>query len=211
MGQPRQTPHLVPSGDIEGIIEMGVALQVQATAHNIHNVFDDGGYKELLILTLFGLRKLDREGDDAEDAQGRRYEIKTVARVSSRGARKRSLSITTEHTLTIPNIQRYRRSGLWVIAVFDQAKPEAIYQIAPDKLEPYFAAWEQQLTRQEQLRAAGSAPPHLNNPKIPLWFVEQHGLRVWPLQDVALPESVERALSRAENLNLAFDVDELPS
>src|SRR4029077_8125619 len=126
----------------------------------------DGGYKELILLTMFELRKLQREGDDAEDAQGRRYEVKTVARISSSGERKNSLSVTTEHTLTRANIERYRRVYLWIIAVFDQSEPEAIYEITPEALEPYFAKWEEEIRAQEALHAPGGAPPHLNNPKI---------------------------------------------
>ena len=75
-------PYLKPIGDIRSLIGYGRALQEMAAVHGIHNVFDDNGYKDLLLLTLFGLRKLGREGDDAVDAQGRQFETKTVARVS---------------------------------------------------------------------------------------------------------------------------------
>lgn len=96
-------PILKPTGDVSKILALATTLQVEATKQGIHNVFDDGGYKEMFMLKLFGLRKLNREGDDAEDTSGRRYEMKTVARVSSAGVRKSSLSVTTEHTLTIAN------------------------------------------------------------------------------------------------------------
>jgi restriction endonuclease PvuII len=193
-------PILVPTGDIRPIIELGIALQEKASAHYIHNVFDDGGYKELLLLTLFGLTKLRREGDDAEDAQGRRYEIKTVARVDSTGKRKPSLQVTTEHTLTRANITRYRMTFLWIVAVFDQAHPEAIYEVAPAKLERYFTRWETTLKNQEKLRAPGSAPPHLNNRHIPLTFIERVGIKIWPPVDVSLPQPVQEALELTEQL-----------
>ena len=83
-------PVLEPAGDISSLLELGTEIQAAASLRGIHNVFDDGGYKELLMLSLFNLRKLHREGDDAEDAAGRRYEMKTVARVSSSGNRKQS-------------------------------------------------------------------------------------------------------------------------
>jgi hypothetical protein len=194
-------PKLIPTGDIRPIVEMGIKLQEAATAHHIHNVFDDGGYKELLLLTLFNLRKLAREGDDAEDPQGRRYEIKTVARMSSAGVRKRSLGVTTEHTLTHTNIARYRQTFLWIVAVFDQAHPEAIYEITPAQLEPFFAKWEVELNRQEGLRASGGATAHINNPKIPLKFVEQVGLKVWPPEDVRLPLPVQKGLELTNKLD----------
>src|SRR5262249_22469214 len=148
-------PVLVPTGDVTTIVNLGVRLQVAATEHDIHNVFDDGGYKELVLLTLFNLKKLSRTGDDAVDYHGRQYEIKTVARVSSRGVRKSRLSVTTEHTLTADNVRRYRGVYLWIVAVFDQAHPEAIYEIAPLQLERYFNAWEARLRTQGTRRVDG--------------------------------------------------------
>lgn len=195
------TPRLVPTGDVREVVELGIRLQEAANQHAIHNVFDDGGYKELILLRLFNLRKLHREGDDAEDDDGRRYEIKTVARISSKGQRKTSLSVTTEHTLTLANINRYRRAFLWIVAVFEQSHPEAIYEIAPTALEPYFARWEEVLRRQEALRAVGGAPVHLNNPKIPLAYVIRNGVRVWPPQDAPVPEPVQEALRLSERLD----------
>jgi hypothetical protein len=183
------------------VVELGIRLQEAASEHAIHNVFDDGGYKELILLRLFNLRKLHREGDDAEDEQGRRYEIKTVARISSKGERKTSLSVTTEHTLTLANIDRYRRAFLWIVAVFEQSHPEAIYEVTPDALEPYFARWEAVLLRQEALRAVGGAPVHLNNPKIPLGHIIKNGVQVWPPRDAAVPEPVQEALRLSERLD----------
>lgn len=200
MSAQRPAPKLTPTGDIRPIVELGIRLQDAATAHDIHNVFDDGGYKELLLMTLFNLRKLGREGDDAEDAEGRRYEIKTVARMSSEGVRKKSLGITTEHTLTHTNIARYRQTFLWIVAVFDQAHPEAIYEVSPDQLEPFFAKWEAELDRQEQLRTEGSAVAHINNPKIPLKFIAAVGIQVWPPADIELPEPVQEGLEQTERL-----------
>jgi len=182
--------YLSPVGDISRLIEMGRALQAIATEHGIHNVFDDNGYKELLLLTLFGLKKLRREGDDAIDAQERRYEMKTVARISSDGARKTNLNVTTEHTMTLANIERYRRGFLWIVAVFDGPTPEVVYEIAPAALEPFFAKWEAILTGGKDVPARD----HINNPKIPLRFIEASGLRVWPPR----PEDEPRQLPPAE-------------
>lgn len=198
---PAKGPVLAPSGDISNIVKLGASLQAEASKHNIHNVFDDGGYKELLLLTLFNLKKLSRTGDDAVDEAGRQYEIKTVARVSSSGGRKTSLQITTEHTLTVDNLQRYRNVYIWIIAVFDQAKPEAIYEITPSALETqYFSKWERRLQAQEALRVDGGAPVHLNNPKIPLRFVETHGIQIWPEGPVQLPMQTERGLENTDSL-----------
>lgn len=191
---------LAPKGDIEAIIGLGAELQDIATTHGIHNVFDDGGYKELILLTLFNLRKLHREGDDAEGPNGDRYEIKTVARMGSEGKLKRSLGVTTEHTLTRANVERYRQVKLWIIAVFNQSKPEAIYEITPAALEPFFAKWDAILIEQERVAPdEGGAPPHINNPKIPLGFIQGHGVRIWPpTPEVPLSEEVREGLAKAE-------------
>jgi hypothetical protein len=171
--------YLTPVGDIESLVEMGVALQSRATTHGIHNVFDDNGYKELLMVTLFGLRKLRREGDDAIDAQERRYEMKTVARISSDGVRKKTLSVTTEHTMTMANIARYRAGFMWIVAVFDGPRPEAILEVPSGALEPFFAKWEAILTGAD----GRGGRDHINNPKIPLGFIESVGMCVWPIEE----------------------------
>ncbi|MBU3862912.1 hypothetical protein KN815_01950 [Streptomyces sp. 4503] len=195
---------LHPQGDIRKIVELGHQLQRYASERRIHNVFDDGGYKELLLLELFNLTKGGgRVGNDATDALGGEYEIKTVARMNFKGERKKSLSVTTEHTLTLDNIDRYRSVHLWIVAVFDQSTPEAIYEIHPRKLEPYFSQWEATLQEQIEIdsRRGGGARPHLNNPKIPLNFVAQHGVRVWPPGGPAqamLPNYVQEGLEEAQ-------------
>lgn len=166
------------SGDAEAILELGRQLQILATKNGIHNVMTDNGYQELVVLTLFGLTKLRREGNDARDGDGHEYELKTVGRISADGHRKETLSITTEHTLTHANIERYRRVFLWVVAVFDRTLPEVIYEVTPHALEPYFAKWEALLDQRDgDWRLVRD---HVNNPKIPLKFIAEHGIRIWP-------------------------------
>ncbi|MBT2232290.1 hypothetical protein [Nonomuraea sp. NEAU-A123] len=196
----RKRSLLIPTGDIRDIVELGTQLQHEASEYNIHNVFDDGGYKELLLLKMFGLHKLNRTGDDAADDDGNQYEIKTVARVSSSGKRKTSLSVTTEHTLTLENLRRYRSVRLWIVAVFNQSHPEAIYEVTPQALERYFMDWEQKLITQAENQVNGGAPSHLNNPKIPLNFIKQNGVRVWPEGELPMPDYVQQGLYETEEL-----------
>ncbi|MFJ9039578.1 hypothetical protein ACIRF8_23630 [Streptomyces sp. NPDC102406] len=185
-------------------MKIGNALQELASVRRIHNVFDDGGYKELLLLSLFNLAKGgDRTGNDAIDDQGREYEIKTVARVSAKGERKKYLNVTTEHTLTLENVERYRNVHLWIVAVFDQSNPEVIYEIPPARLERYFSIWEAKLRGQELNRREGGAPNHLNNPKIPLSYIANHGIVVWDArkaEQMHLPTQVKHGLLKADEL-----------
>ncbi|MEV3989067.1 hypothetical protein AB0J57_09160 [Streptomyces sp. NPDC049837] len=197
---------LRPSGNIQDLVQLGADLQVRASKRRIHNVFDDGGYKELMLLELFNLKKGGgRTGNDATDDLGREYEIKTVARINARGERKNSLSVTTEHTLTLENIDRYRKVHLWIVAVFDQAAPEVIYEIEPSRLEVKFAEWEAKLLRQEESYREGGARPHLNNPKIPLSLIARNGIAVWRAegpQQIELPRQVSAGLEKAQQLPL---------
>jgi hypothetical protein len=192
--QPAKVRHVRVTGDVVAILEMGKALQSHASSAGIHNVMSDNGYQELVILTLFGLTKLRREGNDAIDGEGREYELKTVGRISSEGAVKKSLGVTTEHTLTMANIERYRAGYLWIIAIFRQTVPESIWEITPAALEPIFAKWEEKLGG---MGAAGNLA-HINNPKVPMWFVERYGLRVWPEEADELPASAQRQLGLGE-------------
>jgi hypothetical protein len=154
--QPPREQYLRPVGNIDMLIGYGRALQDMAREHGIHNVFDDNGYKDLILLTLFGLRKLGREGDDAVDTERRQFETKTVARVNSRGVRRTSLGITTEHTMTLANVARYRNTFMWIVAVFDGAVPEGIWEISSAALEPFFAADHWAFGRSLQLLNSGN-------------------------------------------------------
>jgi hypothetical protein len=71
------------TGEVEHLIRIGTDLQRSATAAGIHNVMTDNGFQELIVLTMFGLKKLRREGNDAVDDHSREYELKTVGRTNS--------------------------------------------------------------------------------------------------------------------------------
>lgn len=64
------------------------------------------------------------------------------------------------------------------MAVFDRAAPEAIWEISPWELEPFFATWEAKLGERNEFGLL--VRDHLNNPKIPLAYIAQHGIQVWP-------------------------------
>lgn len=184
------------SGEVAHIIELALPLEKLANEHNIFNVFDDGGYRTLVLLTMFGLRKAQtgRLGNDAVDAVGNSYELKTTNLVDTRGLVRRTYpGITTEHTLTQRNIDRYRQTKAWLIGVFHSNQPLEVWEVTTPKLEVYFEAWEYRL-RQQRLRPRGlrgeaeGQGPSLNNPKIAFGYVAEVGVR----HIVASGASVER-------------------
>lgn len=139
-------------------------LQELANEHGIRDVFQDNGGKLLQIALATGLKILaKREGNDARDDHGREYELKSVNVNLTQ-------SFSTHHHLNPTILRKYRQVG-WVFAIYQAIELRAIYYMPPEKLEPYFSAWE------EKWNASGGKD--INNPKIPVAFVVEHGDLVW--------------------------------
>lgn len=147
-------------------------LQKLAVKHGIPDVFQDNGGKYLQLALVTGLTLLKtREGNDAVDQTGRQYEIKTlnVDRVTS---------FTTHHHLNPVIISKYRKVD-WIFAVYSGVELEAVYYMPVELLEPFFSKWARKWKLEKK---------DINNPKIPLKFVIQHGLKVFPSdQQLDLP------------------------
>jgi transcriptional regulator with XRE-family HTH domain len=72
-------------------------MQELAREYGIRDIFQDNGGKTLQLLILLGLRiSPGREGNDAIDADGNEYELKTI-NISGR----KKLGITTHHHLNL--------------------------------------------------------------------------------------------------------------
>lgn len=139
---------------IRGIQEM----QQLATEYGISDIFQDNGGKTLQLLILLGLRiSPGREGNDAIDADGKEYELKTV-----NIALNRNRGITTHHHLNRVILQKFRNVEAWYIGIYEGIKLKKIYKLPPSLLEPLFQKWDEELTRKESI----------NNPKIPMKLVK---------------------------------------
>ncbi len=158
------------TGAVQHIIELAAPLEAEANQKGIFNVFDDGGYRTLLMLTMFDLTKPPgRLGDDAVDRHGHRFELKTINLINTRGELKKSYpGVTTEHTLRQRNVDRYRACSAWLIGTFKGNQPLDIWVVASKVLEPYYRHWEQQI--------AAAPNSEINNPKIPMAFVAASGI-----------------------------------
>lgn len=157
-------------GEVTHLLEMARTLQEEATRENIISVFDDGGYRELLLIRMFGLRRVaGRGGDDGIDvATGNRYELKTVNLIDTSGELRRKPGITTCHHVNHDIIRRYRAVHGFVVGIFYINEPVRIYEVPIAELEPYFVAWENRLNTEQGLE-------HINNPKISFDDVINHG------------------------------------
>ena len=138
--------------------------QALASQHGIHDIFQDNGGKLLQVLLVTGLTIIGgREGNDARDAQGQEYELKSLNRRLTKG-------FSTHHHMNPTIIAKYRQVG-WIFAVYEGIELQAIYQLAPELLEPFYRRWE--------ARWYETGCRDLNNPKIPLKYVEEVGVLIY--------------------------------
>ena len=135
-------------------------LQKLASRHGIDDIFQDNGGKILQILLYTGLTILpEREGNDAQDENGREYELKSVNIHLTK-------SFSTHHHMNPHIIGKYRQVD-WVFAVYDGIELIEIYLLTPADIEPYFKKWAK--------KWADDGNKDINNPKIPLSFVREVG------------------------------------
>jgi transcriptional regulator with XRE-family HTH domain len=139
--------------------------QELAEAHGIYDIFQDNGGKLLQVLLITGLTVLPgREGNDAIDSNGQEYELKSVNINLTK-------SFSTHHHMNPVIINKYRKVP-WIFAVYKGIHLQRIYKLIPEKLEYYYTTWERKWHE--------SGGKDINNPKIPLRFVEQHGTLLYP-------------------------------
>lgn len=160
---------LKAKNDINQILDLATALQEIGTANEIVSVFDDGGYRELIMGKLFGLDlHKGRHGDDATDEQGFNYELKTVNLVNTSGKLRKNPGITTCHHVNHDIIKRYRNLHSWIIGIFFINEPVEIYELDPQYLAYTLDQWEKRLNNEPIT--------HLNNPKLKLADVRSSGI-----------------------------------
>lgn len=136
------------------------SYQELASKHGINDIFQDNGGKLLQVLLITGLEVLTgREGNDAKDADGNEYELKSVNIQLTRG-------FSTHHHINPGIIEKYRQVD-WIFAIYNGISLVSVYQLTSEDLELYYARWEQ--------KWHDSGGKDINNPKIPLTYVEKHG------------------------------------
>jgi hypothetical protein len=131
-----------------------------ARKHGIHDIFQDNGGKLLQIILLLGLKVVPgREGNDAVDADGKEFELKSVNTDLTK-------SFSTHHHINPVIIAKYRKVD-WIFAIYCGIELQALYVVKPDQLEVFYQKWQKKWTE--------SGGRDINNPKIPLAFVVSNG------------------------------------
>lgn len=141
--------------------------QELASKHGIDDIFQDNGGKILQVILALGLSILPgREGNDAKDESGNEFELKSVNTLLTRG-------FSTHHHMNPTIIAKYRKVD-WIFAVYEGIELIEIYRMTPADLEPYYTKWE--------TKWHDDGRRDINNPKIPLVFVQENGRKVFPNQ-----------------------------
>lgn len=151
--------------ELERLLPAVREFQILASRHGIDDIFQDNGGKLLQTLILLDLKNLPgREGNDAVDADGLEYELKTVNV-------KLTSSFSTHHHLNPKILAKYRQVAGWYFSTYEHIELTRIFFLTPEQLEPMFQKWENQWNANQR---------DINNPKIPLSFVRSHGRLVYP-------------------------------
>lgn len=137
-----------------------------ADEFGIEDIFQDNGAKVLQQLMYMNLANLPgREGNDALDENDIEWEMKSINIGTS------AVGFSTNHHLNHEILEKYRQVP-WSFAIYENIELEEIYVMNPIQLEPYFKKWEDKLD---------GGQSHINNPKIPINFVRNNGLLVYPI------------------------------
>ncbi|MBI2422360.1 MAG: restriction endonuclease [Candidatus Hydrogenedentes bacterium] len=135
-------------------------FQRLASKHGINDIFQDNGGKLLQVILLMNLTILPgREGNDAKDASGQEYEMKSVNIELTK-------SFSTHHHMNPTILKKYRQVP-WIFAVYRHITLQEVYLLEPAQMEVYYKKWE------DKWHADGGRD--INNPKVPLAFVEKVG------------------------------------
>lgn len=138
--------------------------QELASKHGIGDIFQDNGGKLLQLVLITGLTVLaGREGNDARDAKGNEYELKSVNVLLTK-------SFSTHHHMNPAIIRKYRKVK-WCFAIYEGIELQSVYFMQPAALEPYFRKWE--------AKWLADGRKDINNPKIPVSFVTKNGRKVF--------------------------------
>lgn len=154
----------------EGIQE----LNKLGNEFGIDDIFQDNGAKILQQVIYMNFTSLkDREGNDAVDINGIEWELKSANEEKVSG-------VSTHHHLNGVILKKYR-SVPWMFALYSHTKLNEIIVMTPDQLEPLFSAWENHIGgRKIKNGTPVPAKDSLNNPKIPIKFIRQNGIKVYP-------------------------------
>ena len=127
-----------PHPDVKQLKKLFPAVrkyQKLAMKHGIPDIFQDNGGKILQVCLILGLIVLKaREGNDAVDADGNEYELKTVNLL-------RTDQFTTHHHLNPVIIAKYRKVD-WIFSTYEAIELKEIFLLKPNAMEYWYQKWK---------------------------------------------------------------------
>lgn len=146
-------------------------IEKLAAEYQIYDITQDNNLKLLQTLILFDFKNQpNREGSDAIDRYGHDWELKTVNISLTK-------SFSTNHHTNLERIAAFRQER-WLFSAYEGIVLKEVYAVSPKNLEPYFQKWEKKIYEKTISKIEN---PHINNPKIPLHFVQSNGIKVYPV------------------------------
>ena len=172
--------HRIKIGEFRSMWANLHSIEELASTYDINDIAQDNNLKLLQTLVLFDFHNQPgREGCDAIDRYGNKWELKTVnIDLTS--------SFSTNHHTNLERIAVFRQER-WLFSVYRGISLQEVYAVSPFALESYFSKWEEAV---HDKILANTDNPHLNNPKIPLKFVRQVGIIVYPVKNPIDPAAI---------------------
>ena len=134
------------------------SIETLAKQYEINDIAQDNNLKLLQTLVYFDFQnQAGREGSDAIDRYGNKWELKTANENLVSG-------FSTNHHTNHERIAQFRQER-WLFSIYSGIELKEVYAMSPNTLEPYFTDWTNKVNAKI---AAGEDNPHINNPKIPL-------------------------------------------
>jgi hypothetical protein len=148
------------------------ALAELAKQYGIKDIFQDNNAKLLQQLVYLNFKPLPgREGNDAIDEFGAEWEMKSANEELVTG-------FSTHHHLNKVILKKYRVAH-WMFTIYSNILIKEVFVMNAASLEPLFQHWEDKLNG----RKGQAKMESINNPKIPLKFVRERGICVFPFSD----------------------------
>ena len=144
----------------------------------INDIFQDNNGKIVQQLIYMNFENLPgREGNDAKDENGTEWEMKSANE-------NLVIGFSTHHHLNFDILEKYKKVP-WLFSIYDDITLKEIYVLTPSMLNPMFEKWKNNLTGSEDDKEIKKIPAKksLNNPKIPIKFVRDNGIKVYPFAD----------------------------
>ena len=176
------TEHKSRIKQIEQLWQNLHALEELAKKYGINDIFQDNGAKILQQIIYMNMQIIPgREGNDSVSESGIEWEMKSINIETS------ASGFSTNHHTNQTIIDKYRKVP-WSFAIYQGLHLLEIYVLSPKTLEPMYKHWEDKLQTMS----------HLNNPKIPIKFVRENGIRIYPI-DKTTPINPEEAVAQLQS------------